>query len=274
LRSIARLLNADVGLIENVVYLGPAGNAAKLQRSAVTLHDSLSSHAQATSATMRPWNWQELSTPNQIMNRLESEWSVSIEAELPHDLFHAGELPVPCTLATQLTLLFGGFEQEIECQQDGRLVARPLESGSLWSAKYPRKSLALTNLPALKRKFPGSVVNQQGTLITVVGPTDLHLELLAYGRAGRPGKNDSQSSPDARWGFQVANVPISQVLDKLAAAIGFQVEWDEACTTAQREQLVSFEVNNATLAEILAELAQIGRLSIRFEAPRAMIAPL
>ncbi|MCA9134930.1 MAG: hypothetical protein KDA45_17295, partial [Planctomycetales bacterium] len=175
LQQVSALADAEFGLIESVIYVGPRGQAERLQRAAVVLHDAISRLQPGNQVQQRDWQWPELSTPNTILKKLEADWQISLAAELPHDLLHAGQLRQPTTLATQLTLLFGGFAQAVQATAAGRFQAAPLAAEGGWQASYRKADLDLKDWRALQHRFPGSEVRVRGTLAQLRGPTAFHL---------------------------------------------------------------------------------------------------
>jgi hypothetical protein len=69
-------------------------------------------------------------------------------------------------------------------------------------------------------------------------------------------------NPTARWGFEVRNTPVEDVLSKLAASLALKIQWDEACTAAMRTQLISFKVDQATTDQLLAEIGRVSGLKL------------
>ncbi len=259
LRQIATLINAEVGLIENVVYFGSAGQVAPLQRAAVELHDAISRVASERSAQLRPWNWQELSTSTEMLAQLAAQWKINIVGDLPHDLYHAGELVQPATVATQLTLLVGGFDRQAVLTASGRFELKPLDGRSRWQAKYRKSDLDLKSLAILKSEYSNSQCFTRGEVSQVVGVTDFHLALLASPTA-RPAARMIESSQ--AWEFKVQHTPLEDVLIKLSGSFGFELKWDVTCTEEMRQQRISFEVEGVTTDELLAEVARVSRLKI------------
>src|SRR5690606_38929907 len=86
LEHIASVADAEIGLIENVVYIGPQGRVGRLQRAAVELYDQLSGRGGSSalsSASQRKLQWSELATPTEILRQIESDWKIEIAGELP-----------------------------------------------------------------------------------------------------------------------------------------------------------------------------------------------
>lgn len=271
---IAALVGAEAGLIENVVYIGPSGRVAKLQRAAIELHNSLSQitvpqpASSLQPARMRELAWPELATANDLLATIESTWQVEFDQRLPHDLFHAGKFLQPATLATQATVILGGFEREAEWLEDNRLRIIPLQARMQWQASYAKRDVDLRSLVGLIDKYAGGQCHTRGNVCLINGVTNFHLALLTPPRAAaRP--DVSLGSNSLRYEFQVANTPVAVVLESLSQSIGFELQWDKSCTDEQRGQLVSFAVKQVTLDQLLAEVARSS--SLRIERRKSMV---
>ena len=261
LEHIASAANAELGLIENVVYIGPQGRVGRLQRAAVELHDRLSrGGADPQSATLRELQWSELATPTEILRQIESNWKIEIAGELPHDLFHAGQFHQPATLATQATVLLGGFDREVEWLQGNRFGIVPLQPTVEWQANYSKGQLDLSHLARLRAEYVGAQCQTRGSVSRVQGATGFHLALLAQPHSNRPAAMLGNKSE--RYEFEVTNTPVVSVLEHLGTNLGFELKWDENCSPAQRERRISFKVQQVTLDQLLSEIARSSELSI------------
>jgi hypothetical protein len=258
LRQIATVAGAEVGLIENVVYVGPPARVSVLQRAAIELHDRISRGADRA-AQLRPWSWEEVTSSADLLKQLERQWNINILGPLPHDLYHAEQFMQPTTLATQLTVLVGGFGLQAEFLAPGRFELKPLQLQSQWRATYRKDDLGLRALPRWKSEYPGSECLTRGTQSHVQGITDFHLALLA------PQPSSTVAAPKgttARWGFEVRNTPVEAVLTKLASSLALEIQWDGACTDVMRSQLISFKVDQATTDQLLAEIGRVSGLKL------------
>lgn len=264
LNKIAVQVGAQSALIENVVYIGPASEAARVQLAAVRLHDALSRMSGKGDAEMRSFEWRELATPQSLVDQLSAEWSVPVNGDLPHDLMHSGRLLAPSTLATQVSLLAAGFEQQGTLVDGSRIELEPLGDRVQWSCNYQSRSLNPSSItrPALaklKRRYPGSAVSSSNDLITVHGNTAFHLALLRP--SPRPPKRLAEILRQP-WGFDVKNKPVELVLESMSASIGFELTWGARCELKDRQRIISFQVDRATLDELLQVVSEASQLKI------------
>ncbi len=268
--EIAKLIGGEVGLIENVVYFGPAGRAESLQRAAVELHDAIS-RTSGNQAKLRDFAWPELSTSNEILDLLRNQWDIRVDGELAHDLFHEGKFSQPSTLATQLTVLSGGFDKEIQLVQRNSFRFQQLERRSSWQANYRKIDLDLRRLSELTTKYPSSRCQTRSMISQVTGVTNFHLELLAIPQpAAAPVINVNKQIWDRA---EVKNKKVEDVLSALVGSVGLQLFWSEACTAEMRSQLVSFTIEKASFDQLLAEVARASGLKIFREGNRVSIRP-
>ena len=266
LRGIAKLADADAGLIENVLYVGPADQVAEVQRAAVRLHDEISRSAR--DAKMQVLEWDELTTPTELLSKIQSQWQVEIsEAELPHDLMHAGQLPAS-TLATQLTLLCAGCEMQAVCMDGHTFVMQPLEHQAVWQANYAKKDLQTNRFVSARRDFSGSTATIQGAIATVTGPTDFHLRLLASPRS------EPRDVAELKFSIPKINAPLAKILGDLSKQLGMQLEWDRRITESQKDALISFSVPEPqTLDEVLRILANSSGVAIERQSQKIVVQP-
>lgn len=198
LAELARSSGAEAGLVENVVTIAPADRLAAMQYTAVRLHDQLSRAAgpAGTSARLQPLQWNLLTTPDELVARIAGNWSLQLKVDLPHDLMNAGRLQ-PCTVATQLTLVLGGFDLCAAGRSLGELRTIGLPAAAPWRAVYAATDFPAAHLvdpQALVADFPGAAATRSGSKVSVVGTTAAHLRLLS------PDKTSTTSGPRAASG--------------------------------------------------------------------------
>ena len=270
IRGLAKLGNADAGLIENVVYVGPAEQLSAVQFTAVRLHNQImlarKKAPNSNRAEAKPLTWEELATPSDLLNSIRQNWSIEIDAELPHDLMHAGELPAS-TLATQLTLLLAGFGQQADCSSATRFSVSPLTNETVWKSDYAAKVIQTNQYSAAKREFPAASLQTRNGTSTVMGPTGFHLKLLAVRAA--PVRNI-----EPKFTLDDVRGPVEQIVGGLAKRLGLQVSWSDAVPLAKRQAVITFGVAKAkTPDEIIAQLAKDCGLSIQRNGETILVSP-
>ncbi len=258
--AVARLGGADAGLVENVVYVGPAGQVGAVQRAAVRLHNEIMTYRPANpvnnQAELRTLSWEDITTPSELLASIQNQWSVKVYSELPHDLMHAGDLP-SSTLATQLTLLHAGFNQQVECDRNGSFTTNSLADISDWKANYAEKELQLDRLVAARKEFNKATVQTKGKVSTVTGPTGFHLRLLSS-------RVPMARMPEPKYRIPEFRAPIERVIGDLAKHLGMDVKWSEQIPENKRKEVMTFAVPvEKTVNEILKQIADQSKLKIQ-----------
>ncbi len=270
IRAIAKLGDAEAGLIENIVYVGPKEDLAAVQFSAVRLHNEIVKARKAmksgTRAETKLLRWDELTTPTELLNTIGQQWSVQVDATLPHDLMHAGKLPAS-TLATQLTLLFAGFGQQVECKSANTFTVSGLTKTTDWKSDYAAKAVQTSQYSAAKKDHPHAMMQMRGGVCTIIGPTAFHLRLLTVRTA--PVRN-----LEPKFTLSEVRGPIEQIVGGLAKHLSLEVSWSEAIPLSKKQAVISFGVLKAkTPDEILAQLAKECELSIQRDGETIVVSP-
>ena len=260
LAAVAKLGGADAGLIENVVYVGPADQIGAVQRAAVRLHNEIMTHRKGVSngdqVELRTLSWEEITTPTELLDNIQKRWSIKVNSELPHDLMHAGELP-SSTLATQLTLLHAGFDRQVECDRSGVFTTNPLVQDSIWKTEYVDKELQTDRLTTARKEFPKATLLTKGKVSTVTGPTGFHLRLLAI-------RIPTSRTPEPKFTIPEFRAPLERVIGDLAKHLGMQVNWSDDIPQSKRQAVVTFGVPKAkTTNEILKQISDTSGLKIQ-----------
>lgn len=265
IQNLATAGGAEAALVENILYVGPRDEVAKVQLAAVRLHNELMLKNKSKNAELRNLVWEELTTPSQLVRSLEKQWSIQIAVDLPHDLMHAGEL-TECTLATQVTLALAGFGLQAQCGSANSLVTETLSARQSWTALYDKNQLlTIRELNARSAEFPGAKVDTSSNPFEVTGPTNFHLAVLKNTSTPtrRPMAN-GKSEP--KFKIPKFYAPVSTILDQLAKKQMLKVEWSAAIPLAERQQPMTLHVpTEKTFTEILQMIATESRLSIKLE---------
>lgn len=286
--KLASDCNAEVGLVENVVTIAKAEHLAAMQYASVRLHNQLSlgqlldgqgNDSQTTSdapskgpnAEMKPLAWPMLTTPTELAESINENWKLDLEFKLPHDLMNAGKLQ-PCTVATQLTLLYGGFDQCAAGKglRELRLLKMP-PAGS-WKSSYPASTISAEQISAIKQAHADARIEKSGNSWTVIGATALHLQLLQAAKrsttnSSRPGRTPPTGANDplAKQRFDIskqADKPLGAILKNLGDQLGLTIQWDSSLPPSAQHTLVTIEANKSKLDDILLSLGAQAKLEI------------
>lgn len=287
LAKLAGACDAEIGLVENVVTIAKPDHLAAMQYAAVRLHNQLSlvqasdnpsNKGNATNknnAVLKTLDWPQLTTPTELADRINTTWQLTLTANLPHDLMNAGKLQ-PCTVSTQLTLLYGGFEKCAAGKRLAELKLLPMPKTGNWQATYPAGSVPAEQVSIVKSKFADARLDKAGNVWTVVGPTAAHLQLLqpanktsagaeSSHRPPRSTNSDATADPFSKQRFEISkqtDQPLGVILKHLGDQLGLTVKWDKSLPPSAEHTLVTIEANKVRLDEILSDLAQQAKLSI------------
>lgn len=270
LDQILNQLNLEMGLIESVLYIGPVGEASKLQRAAIVLQDTVHRMAPEIARQTKDWSWEELSTPQQLLDQLAQEWRLEIQGELPHDLLHAGQLAAPTHLATQLVLICSGFSKEPHWLEPQRIQLIPLENHVAWTATYPKSKLRTLDLPALRGIFPDCKLKFNGASCELTGETGFHLAML---QDARPNGGREKPGKLTVWSFAIDRTPADALVANLASGIGLRIEWSPECTREQKTQLLSLKVEQATLDQLLTQVCEAAGVKFVRDGTHVVLSP-
>ena len=219
-----RLLAAkyQLGAIDlgQVVYIGPQPAAQGL---AALLLRARADAARATPSMKKRWlskrpvAWPRLSQPRRLLEASLQEAGIAVEGlELvPHDLWQTKVFP-EMSLVDRTVLTLVGFDLTCEITNGGR---RCLITG-------------------IKHPLPD------------------HTNRLQVTRPSPKPKYKKEKSKQL-FSLKLANQPVGRVVDQLADQLGLSIVWDEASLKRHqrsKETLVSCEVKNADLNELLTEI--------------------
>ncbi len=274
LTAVAKLGGADAGLVENVVYVGPADQIGSIQRAAVRLHNEIMTSRKGASKTAqvesRSLSWKDITTPAELLEDIQKQWSIEVSSDLPHDLMHAGELP-SSTLATQLTLLHAGFGRQVECSS-GVFTTSPLVQESVWQAEYADNELQNERLAAARKEFPSATLQVKGKVSTVTGPTGFHLRLLALRVPASRVPNSRNVEP--KYKIPEIRAPLERVIGELARKLGMEVKWSNDIPEIKRLTVITFGVSkDKTVDEILKQIADENGLNIQRQQQTIEVSP-
>ncbi len=289
--DLAKAGGFEAGLIESVIYVGPADQVSAVQRSAIRLHQQWTGLAKPNQAAGKTLEWEDLTTPEELLVKIEKLWDIDVEGTLPHDLMRAGRLE-STSLATQLTLLMSGFDLQVRCESANRLVTEPLEKNPNWTATYSKKELIEEPPQTLAEEYEGAKIESKGGSTRVTGPTDLHLRLLKPLTTGpeksRPSKESNSKTNKSGRGSAKSNdplmrtftlpkpftAPLENVLNQLAKNFSIEVQWADSIAQVKRQKVTTLDVPTPkTLDEVLESIAQTSGFSIRREGKTIRVDP-
>jgi hypothetical protein len=278
LERIAVSCGAAGGLVENVYVIAPANRLARIQRAAVVLHGQIASSRKQLAADSRELSWTDITTSQELLDRIKENWGIElIDGTVPHDLHHQGSLP-QCSLATQLSLLLGGFDLQASLENPKsnggapKFKIQPLATAAAWQDTY-LKSFTPTQLEELKSKFPQiTVETQPKSTFILSGETNAHIQLLspAVATTKKPVHNNGKIVEV----FNLPNeTPVENVLNHLAERLKFTLEWSEECTSLHRARLVKLKAENISRPLLLERIGKAAGLVVIDQGSKVVVSP-
>jgi hypothetical protein len=281
LESVAEQGNLALSRFGPVIVLGPR-EATRRLRTVAELRRAdlarLTPAARSKWARSRAWQWDDLATPQELLERIASDVGARIENldVVPHDLWAGADLP-PLTLSDRLTLVLWQFDLTFELinpQGDFRLVSIPDEVAV--ERSYPAGRQAEERADELRKRLPGARIRVEGTKVVVQGLVE-EQELVDDAAAqARPAAQGTENLESLQLTLTVKQIPLSEVLNKLQQQLGLELRIDRAKLAAAGHSLderVSFEVKGASLdATLRAALSPAG-LTFRRSGKQVEIVP-
>lgn len=274
LDRLAAQCGGVVSHVGPVAYLGPRNQTANLaqivqqrRRDAEALPRALARRATA----MRPWQWDMLAVPRDLLTDLAEQGGVTIDGmeQVPHDLWPAAALP-PLAWTDRMSLVLAGFGLTFEFvtrQQQVRLV--PLVPGELTVRSY---SVNLTDeqRKLLTAEFPSARLRFSDAEIIVEGSAEEHERLERHLERGVASRRPPRPGLTTLFTMQVNAQPAGAVIKTIEQQLGLQFEVEpEAVERLQRR--VTFEAREATLDALLQLALTPAGLYHEYEGERVWI---
>src|SRR5262245_30573367 len=285
LERLAAISNSGAVLVGNTFYLGPAATASKLRTLVAFRTTELSAKGEipagrrgelVRATTVR---WNDLDRPADVLTRLAEQYQLKIDGLdlVPHDLWGGAVLP-EAGAAEAFSLVLIQFDLTFAWIDHGKGVRiEHLPERVAVERVHPPSSgmSASAALDKWKEKLPDLDARIEKGKIVVTGTLEVHELVDRLRRGGSlPEKTASREGPPLkplkfeRYTLKMKNTPASALLKELGTpARGKLVfEFDSERFKAagiDLNKLVSFEVKNATIEELLK--ATFEPLHVEFE---------
>lgn len=222
-------------------------------------------------------HWDDLAQPRTLVMEVAERAKLELKGveSIPYDLWGSGDL-VGLTTGEILTLLAWQYDLQLTWQAGGKPALVPLQT--------PVSVSRLIRIPdaqrdAVKSQFPELVNTPEGKSQRVIGRVE-ELEAL---EAWLKGGTDPRGKPKPAAGdwrtrkfkLKVENAPLIDILKRLKAQ-GIPIEWNEEALVAADVDLklkLQFDLQNASIQELLSALCQPAGLQFRLTEQGAEILP-
>ncbi len=275
---IALEADAELSVLDNVVYVGPPATAGRLRTvlelASSQLPGTSSPHAGRSFELLKrnTFEWNDLDEPVALLQRIAQLYGLKIESiELvPHDLWASATIPQASAPALLLTVL-AQFDLSFEWTLDWRGIRIiPMPASPRVERTFSiRRGSAAEIAVDLNKSIRGLAVQARGSRsVRASGTVEqlehvdrlLHPERAVAGRPRRP------TTGAVTFTFQVRNAPLIAFMTKLEEQAGFNFEYDKTAITnagIDLEGVVNLNMEKATEDELLK--AMFNDFSLAFE---------
>jgi hypothetical protein len=281
---LAAECGAGATIVGNAIYIGPRGTAAKLRtvmalRKAELKELRIPESRRTALNQGRPFRWNDLDRPADLLGRLGRESHVEIEGldQIPHDLWAGAALP-DSTMIDVLTIILAQFDLTFSWTDGARGVKlEPIPERVTIEKSHdpPRGVSAAETLTRWQAEISDLEARVAGGKVLVTGTDEQHELVDRLRRGGRitdkPGPNTA-GQPQAlnvkRYNGKIENIPVRALLKNLETSVqgGITFEYDEEELRAagiDLDRRVSFEMKNDKFPDMLKKA--LGPVGISFE---------
>ena len=254
-----------------VLYVGPEQAARELLTLSALARRSFNQAPPSIRAKWlraEPWSFPRFSEPRALLSELVKGTGAQLrgDEQIPHDLWPARTLPT-MTVVDRAVLLLAGFDLTCEISANGRdcrvaAIERPVQI----SNAYTVTSARATAIDAILKEFTAANATRRGTRLTLAATVEEH-ERIREALQGRRAAAEAptKASPNTtrrdaqRFTLKITNQPVGAVVDQLARQLKLTIDW--AAPAKARNSLISCEVREATLDEMLAAILSAAELT-------------
>ena len=276
---------ADLGWcqIGPVIYFAPPATAHRL-RTVVELRKEELAKTPAALASklrrMKPWRWDELSTPRELVEELAHDADLKLEGleRIPHDLWAAADLP-PMTAIERVSLVLAGYDLTFAVEAPATLRLVPMPTKVVLTRSYALGAAGDAALTALKKKYPDAELRIEGSKLLVVGRAEDHAAIsdALVGKSARPvAKTTPPKLSQVRASLKAKNQPVEQLLNDVAKTLTLDLVIDREAIAAANLSLdtrVSVELTNVPVGELLAAITKPAGLAFTLRGRTVRITP-
>jgi hypothetical protein len=279
LQRFADSLQLGVCRVGPTVYLGPATSARVLATVAALRSEEVATLPVAAQRRLQgatSLDWPELATPRDLIQQVGESYGVQVEGfeRIPHDLWPAVDLP-RMTFAQQMTLLLVGFNLTFAFQNSGQQIQLiPLPDRAVVRRDYALRSNVSKTVNEMQRQLPNVRFAVRSGRLLAEATVEEH-EVIRRLLAGRPAAKTANKPPtegEKRYKLTIREQPVGGVATALAKNLNREIRFDPR-TNDKLHDLVSFEVENVTLDELLRALLDPVGLSYEIDEQTLSIVP-
>ncbi len=289
---LAAISQGSVSITSQTVYLGPMASAGRL-RTLIALRQSdvqkvagtLSAAKRKSLTGHRDLNWQDLETPQEIVQKIAAERNLRVQSadRLPHDLWAANDLPA-ISLAEALTLVLIQYDLTFRLDPTGTTVELiPIPEKVAMEKKWPLPRARVQAISrAIQDELPQVVVTDATAEELVAQGTQEQLEALEQlirtmtsGTATKARPNAPTPLSKRRLTFQAKDAPLSAILEKISST-GIQFVFDRAELKQHGidiDQLVAIDVKDVPPEELFDTLFSPLKIDFKVDGLKVVLSP-
>ena len=268
IKKIAQRAEVGSSLLGPVVYFGPRPAAESLKTLAAIRRDEIKDAPLALRkllAQSRKLFWPELAEPRELVTQLAKEVRLDVQGlnQIPHDLWLANSLP-PLVWTDRMTLLLIQFGLTYEIAKGGKAIKiLPMPEKIEIARVYPGGAQPQVRSTLLSSKVPAARFTVQDGQIFTNGRSEDHEAITAL-LSGKPVKTEQVSAGSNTYKLTIEGKQLDQVLSQLEKMLKLKVQIDRQQIQKagiSLTQLISVQVENATLDELLSAVFQTTELT-------------
>ena len=265
LKLIASKLSIGVGQVGSVIYFGPEATARKIRTLAALRHEEakqLPSDAWAEFVRLRPWRWNDLAMPRDLLATLAAQCRIKIDGseKIPHDLWAAADLP-PMNFCDRLTLVAAQFDLTFSIDPSGKSVTLvPIPQAVAISHNYPLHLSIAGGPNAIVKKLikalPEARIDYSAGRLSVTGRAE-DQDFVEAVLEGGHAKQTTVTKSEKRYTLPVVSMAVGDLIRTLGKRLKLDVQFDNAAIEAAGLSLkteVKVNVKNATEDELLHDV--------------------
>ena len=248
-RRIAGIVSAEVSIIGNVIYIGPAATARKLNTLAAIARQSavekkIPGRQRLKFSARKTTHWSDLQLPSELIKQVAETADVRLENvdRIQHDLWAWGTIP-QSSFYESATLILGQFGLTFEWAADGRsirLIEIPDKVIMTRRFKPRKRGESVSELvQRCQQEYPDenqpALTMRNGALeaIGTVEQLDIVDAIVRGKQTTRAAAPARKVIPLSRRAFtlQARNVPADRLLKQLEDS-GIKIEYDQRAMAA------------------------------------------
>ena len=293
LKVIATEARADISVLGNTVYVGPARIASRLRTVEEIVASQLATtiSVDASPQTRRRFellkrqtlNWPDLTTPRELLNEVASRYALKIESVnlVPHDLWRQATLPSGSATQLLLTILaqFNLSFEWTESRDGIRLVDMPLDP-RIEKQFTLKRGTEQTILSKITRRMPDLEPKVTARRIKVVGTVEQieTVEAIIY-----PERQPNNARPNQRkvadgvtvFTFE-ATAPLGTFMATLEKQSGFMFQYDPKAfkqADIRLNQRIFLEAKELTAKEVFDKMFPPQKIAYKVDGKTVRLTP-